>query len=165
MNVAIFWNIAPWIDVLETQTPARGLFIAWLIFDAEDGSDVFLRNICSHTDYTTLVISYFVELLRHFAGKAEDNNASQIRLCSLTKCTSIKYKWINKMTATGQFVSSYNFSGPYLDVRFKSLPGYYLARNFCVFPQSLPEYTAMVTYFATIVPMHAAFNLLIRLIL
>jgi hypothetical protein len=31
-------------------------FLARMIFDPEDGGDTFLRNVCSHTDYTAVYL-------------------------------------------------------------------------------------------------------------
>jgi hypothetical protein len=60
MKVASFWDIAPCNPYMKqrfggTYLPSRLLarwFLTLLIFDPEDGSDTFLRNVCSYTDYT-----------------------------------------------------------------------------------------------------------------
>jgi hypothetical protein len=36
--------------------PAAPRLLALLIVDPEDGDDSFLRNVCSHTDYTSVLI-------------------------------------------------------------------------------------------------------------
>jgi hypothetical protein len=43
---AIFWYIG--------KPPAVRWFLAWLIFDPEDGGDTFLLSVCSRTEYMVL---------------------------------------------------------------------------------------------------------------
>jgi hypothetical protein len=60
MNAAIFWDISPCspygnrrfggIYHNHTQCRAARWFLARMIFDPEDGGDMFLRNVGSYTD-------------------------------------------------------------------------------------------------------------------
>jgi hypothetical protein len=74
-DVAIYWGIAPCSPYVndrfggtyhlhlqgrksaQQETSVQqvtGWFLVRLIFDPEDLGDMFLRNVCSHTDYTAL---------------------------------------------------------------------------------------------------------------
>jgi hypothetical protein len=45
--------------------PAARWFLARLIFDPEDGSDTFFRNVGSHTDYTALYPIFSTTIIQH----------------------------------------------------------------------------------------------------
>jgi hypothetical protein len=53
MDVAIFRDIDPCSSCVNQPPNARWL-LARLILDPEDIDDSFIRNVCSHTDYTAL---------------------------------------------------------------------------------------------------------------
>jgi hypothetical protein len=59
MNVAIFWDVAPWTDfseknitsilTVENQQNKKSACVRWqLISHPEDGDDMFIRNVESH---------------------------------------------------------------------------------------------------------------------
>jgi hypothetical protein len=47
-------NVSPPSSATKIKPPAACLLFALLIFDPEDGSDMFFRNVGSHTGYTAL---------------------------------------------------------------------------------------------------------------
>jgi hypothetical protein len=58
MDVAIFWDTAPCIPVVNRRIGEFCIAICWLlsrlIFYPEDGGNMLLRNIIAHKDYTAL---------------------------------------------------------------------------------------------------------------
>jgi hypothetical protein len=63
------------------QLPAPCWFLAWLIFNPEDGGDTFFRNVSSHMDYMALyprrwqhlmlfLFSYFMKLFENVVDKS-----------------------------------------------------------------------------------------------
>jgi hypothetical protein len=58
MLPAIFWDLAlcnPYMNQdFDGYAPAVRWYLARLIFEPEDGGNIFIRNIGSRTDYTVL---------------------------------------------------------------------------------------------------------------
>jgi hypothetical protein len=156
MSVAIFWDIAPCSSYVNRYFGGSATYykpVSWLA----NFWPLKIEVICSfetsvHIRTTRLYIPedgntsnvLFCEIVSPHRWKSwRQQRKLNMRLFSNKMHKIQYYKWTNKMTATGKFVSSCNVSSLYLgDARLKALPGYYLARDFRGFPQSLPEYTA-----------------------
>jgi hypothetical protein len=52
----VFFGIFKGFSWVILTTSAERWFVVWLTFDPEDGDDIFLRNVCSHVNYTALYI-------------------------------------------------------------------------------------------------------------